>query len=48
MYHVIFAILVVMFPACETEDATNCYWDGGNNEGMPFVDIDGQAIYPVR
>lgn len=49
MTSLLFALLVVMFPACETEDSTNCYWDGGhNNAGMPFVDINGQAIYPVK
>lgn len=48
MYSVLFAILTMVMPPCEYEDTMNCYWDGGNNEGMPFIDIDGQPIYEVR
>lgn len=35
-------------PACETEDAQNCYWDAqerGNGQGESFVDIRGER-YP--
>lgn len=35
-------------PACETEDATDCYWNAdvqGNGEGRSFVNIAGTAYY---
>lgn len=46
MSAIILAIAVALFPACATEDASNCYWDGGaNGTGVSFVDINGTAYY---
>lgn len=25
------AVLFIALPDCQTEDSTNCYWDGGSN-----------------
>lgn len=35
----------VELPACVTEDSADCYWDGGDNGGRAFVDVDGIAYY---
>lgn len=36
-----------LLPACVSEDAHNCYWDGGSNgSGASFVDFGGVAYYP--
>lgn len=46
MLAIILAIATALFPACATEDATNCVWDGGaNGTGVSFVDIGGTAYY---
>lgn len=37
-----------LFPACITEDSTNCYWNAatmGNGQGNSFIDINGTAYY---
>lgn len=38
----------VSFPACATEDSTNCFWNAdtmGNGTGNSFIDINGTAYY---
>lgn len=51
MLAVVLAILFAVFPACPTEDATDCAWDAsthGNGTGSSFVDINGTAYYIER
>lgn len=43
---IIFAILISLLPACDSEEARNCYFDAsvqGNGKGTSFVDIGGRA-----
>jgi hypothetical protein len=39
---------VAAVPNCESEDASNCYWNAavsGNGTGQSFIDVNGTAIY---
>lgn len=47
MITLLLAILTAVLPACDTEDAANCYWDAGNT-GTSFVDLNGTAYYIER
>lgn len=40
------AVLVAMWlPACPSEDAVGCYWDGGaNGAGRAFISIDEDLV----
>lgn len=43
-----YGALADAFPACITEDSTNCYWNAatmGNGTGNSFLDINGIAYY---
>lgn len=46
---ILFALIATMFPACDTEDGPNCYWDAanmGNGLGYSYVMAgDGAPIY---
>lgn len=44
MFQIILAVLFAILPACPTEDAANCSWNGGAT-GSSFVDIAGTAYY---
>lgn len=44
MLTILLSLLFALFPACPTEDAANCAWDGGTT-GSSFVDIAGTAYY---
>lgn len=44
MLEIILTILFAILPACPSEDAANCSWDGGNT-GSSFVDVAGTAYY---
>lgn len=43
-------VIMLLIPACKTEDSSNCGWDAakqGNGQGRSFIDIGGVTIYPI-
>lgn len=47
MTAILLIIVSALFPSCQTEDSTGCYWDAsaqGNGQGTSFVAITDDFI----
>lgn len=48
LYNLLFAIMMAILPACDTEDGNNCSWDAseqGNGQGSSFIVLDHKVWY---